>query len=272
MPELPEVETIAAGLRTLLIGRTIRAARVGWDKTVARPAVAEFEARLPGRCIVNVSRRGKYVVLQLDEGSLLVHLKMTGRLLVTSAREPLDKHVHLALDLDDGRQLRFHDTRKFGRVYLVTDPAEVTVGLGPEPVAVDFTAADFRRLLAGRKGRLKSLLMNQEFLAGLGNIYADEALFAARLHPLRQASSLTPDEQDRLYEAIQEVLKRAILERGTTLDDSSYVDAEGHAGGYQESLAVYHRTGQPCPRCGTPIQRLVIGGRSAHFCPHCQVL
>jgi len=267
MPELPEVETVARGLHQALVGRTIRGVVVLWPRTVATPAVQE---QIVGRRVQSVSRRGKYVVISLDQGFVLVHLKMSGRLHLVPAQTPLHRHTRLLLDLDDGRQLRFQDARKFGRLYLVDDATEVTARLGPEPLADEFTLDEFRRLLARRSGRLKPLLLNQSFLAGVGNIYADEALFAARLHPLRQAGSLSAEEQERLYQALRAVLAQAITGRGTTLDDQGYTDAEGRAGGYQEQLAVYGRQGKPCPACGTPIERLVIGGRSAHFCPHCQ--
>jgi formamidopyrimidine-DNA glycosylase len=270
MPELPEVETVVRGLRSLLIARTIVGVSVGWPRTIARPEIEEFARRIVGRRVASVGRRGKYVVLGLDRDYLLVHLKMSGQLQVVRAGEPVDKHVHLVLDLDDGRQLRFRDVRKFGRVYLVADPAEVTARLGPEPLSDDFTLAEFRRLLSHRSGRLKPLLLNQQFLAGLGNIYADETLFAAHLHPLRKADSLAPDEQSRLYEAIRTVLKGAVDGRGTTLTDGGYTDARGERGTYQEQLAVYGQGGKPCLRCQSSIERIVISGRSAHFCPRCQ--
>jgi formamidopyrimidine-DNA glycosylase len=270
MPELPEVETVARGLREPLVGRIIVGVTVRWPRTVAFPAAEDLEGRLGGRQVVSVGRRGKYVIVGLDDGYLLIHLKMSGRLEVAPASHVPDKHVHVLLDLDDGCQLRFRDVRKFGRVYLVDDPVQVTSGLGPEPLADDFTLDDFRRLLARRSGRLKSLLLNQQFLAGLGNIYADEALFAARLHPLRKADSLTVDEQACLYAAIRTVLGRAISHRGTTLDDRGYTDVRGQAGSYQERIAVYGRKGEPCHRCHTPIERMVLGGRSTHFCPQCQ--
>ena len=272
MPELPEVETVARGLRSPLIGRTIAGVHVGWPRIVARPPEDEFAKAIVGRKVGSVGRRGKYVVITLDRGYLLVHLKMSGRLQVLPADEPVDKHVHLLLDLDGGWQLRFRDVRKFGRVYLVEDPAEVTAGLGPEPLSDDFTLPEFRRLLARRRGRLKSLLLNQHFLAGLGNIYADEALYDSHLHPLRSADSLTPDEQARLYRSIRSVLSRAVESRGTTLSDGGYTDARGEMGGYQERIAVYGRGGKPCLRCQSTIERTVIGGRSAHFCPRCQQL
>ena len=272
MPELPEVETVARGLRASLEGRTITGVTVRWPRTIARPTPDEFQALVKGRRVVSVGRRGKYVVLSLDHGCLLIHLKMSGRLYVVPAGQAADKHEHTVFDLDGGLQLRFRDVRKFGRVYLVDRVEQVTGGLGPEPLADDLTLAEFRRHLARRSGRLKSLLLNQAFLAGLGNIYADVALFHAGLHPLRTARSLTPAEQSRLYEAIRTVLRQAIAGRGTTLGDGGYVDALGEAGDYQEQIAVYGRAGRPCVRCQATIERIVVGGRSTHFCPHCQSL
>jgi formamidopyrimidine-DNA glycosylase len=270
MPELPEVETIARGLRSSLEGRTIRAVTVDWPRTVAQPPLDEFRERIAGRRVESVGRRGKYVVITLDGGCLLIHLKMSGRLRAVTAGEPVDSHTHTIFHLDGGTELRFQDVRKFGRVHLVEKPAQVTAALGPEPLDDGFTLDQFRALLERRSGRLKSLLMNQGFLAGLGNIYADEALHSARLHPLRTADSLSPGEQARLYNSIRRVLGRAVADRGTTLDDGGYQDAEGRAGAYQEELAVYRRTGEPCHSCATPIQRIVIGARSSHFCPTCQ--
>ena len=268
MPELPEVETVARGLQQRLPGSTITGAAVYWPRTLARPEADEFQARIAGRRVESVGRRGKYVVITLDRGYLLVHLKMSGRLFLAPAGEALDRHIRAVLDLDGGRQLRFRDARKFGRIYLVDELEEVTATLGPEPLVAGFSLEDFGRLLGRRSGRLKSMLLDQEFLAGVGNIYADEILFVARLHPLRRANTLTAGDQARLYEAIRAVLHRAIAACGTTLPDRNYLDAEGRAGDYQAE--VYGREGGPCPACGTPIQRLVIGGRSTHFCPKCQ--
>jgi formamidopyrimidine-DNA glycosylase len=270
MPELPEVETIARGLHASLPGRTITDAAVRWAPTIACPSVSQFKKQVVGRQVRSVGRRGKYVILALDRGYLLIHLKMSGRLYLVPKGQAWEKHEHTTFDLDDGHQLRFWDVRKFGRVYLVEEPEQVTGGLGPEPLDDDLTLEDFRQRLAGRSGRLKSLLLNQAFLAGLGNIYADEALFRAGLHPLRSARLLIVPEEERLYEAIRSVLRQAIADRGTTLGDGGYVDAGGRAGDYQERIAVYGRTGEPCIRCQTPIERLVIGGRSSHFCPCCQ--
>lgn len=271
MPELPEVETVARGLQASMPGRTITGVRVDWLRTIAFPSSDEFVQRLIGRQVRTVGRRGKYVIIVLNEGHLLIHLKMSGRLRLVPGDEPENNHVRVTFSLDDGMELRFQDVRKFGRVYLVNDAAEVTSELGPEPLTDEFTLDAFRRLLEPRSGRLKPLLLNQQFLAGLGNIYADEALFVARLHPLRKADSLAPDEQEHLYHAIRTVLREAIASRGTTLSDGGYTDASGRAGAYQGRLAVYGQTGSPCPRCETSIERIVVGGRSSHYCPRCQL-
>jgi formamidopyrimidine-DNA glycosylase len=195
---------------------------------------------------------------------------MSGRLWIVPSGDPVDKHTHTIFDLDDGRQLRFHDVRKFGRVYLVDTLETVTAGLGPEPLSDELTLEAFRERLVPRSGRLKSLLLNQTFLAGLGNIYADEVLFAARIHPLRRADTLTPEEQEALYVAIRFVLSRAVANRGTTLADKGYQDASGRAGAFQDQIAVYGRTGTACLDCRHPIERIVVGGRSTHLCPVCQ--
>ena len=270
MPELPEVETVARGLASALVGQTFTGVVVGWPRTIAFPSLAQFEKRIVGRRVVSVGRRGKFVVVNLDEGALLIHLKMSGRLRVVPSYEPQDKHTHTVFNLDSGQQLHFHDVRKFGRVYLVEDPVQVTGSLGPEPLSDGLTVSAFRQLLARRSGRLKSLLLNQEFLAGLGNIYVDESLFTAKLHPLRKANTLAPEEQTRLYRAIRTVLRNAVQGRGTTLNDKGYLDARGQAGTYQNQVAVYGRAGESCPVCDSSIERIVVGGRSTHYCPHCQ--
>jgi formamidopyrimidine-DNA glycosylase len=269
MPELPEVETIARGLREPLVGRQFTGVRVGWEKLVAKPAVEEFERGLVGRRILGVKRRGKYLVFTLSGGgNLIVHLRMTGRLLIKNSGDELDKHDHLIFELDDGRELRFNNVRKLGRVYLVDDEDEIVGRLGPEPLDDDFAPADFAALLSARRGMIKPLLLNQRFIAGIGNIYADEALFAACIHPERRADTLTAEEIECLYRAIRRVLRQGIENRGTTL--SAYRDAEGREGSNQEYLRVFRHTGQPCPRCGTPIERTAVGGRGTYFCPRCQ--
>ncbi len=271
MPELPEVETLARDLQRLLVGAEIEAVETCWPRSVAVPTAEELADQLPGRSIVGVSRRGKFLVLSLSDATyLLIHLRMSGQLRVQPAACSPDNHARVIFDLADGRQLVFSDTRKFGRVYWTRDLRDVIGDLGPEPIAEDFTLQDLRVALATRRGRLKPLLLNQRFLAGLGNIYTDEVLFKARLHPLRKADSLTGEEAERLYRAIRGVLGQAIDSRGTTLEDERYLDAQGWPGSYGERLRVYGRPGEPCPRCGQAIERIVVGGRGTHFCPRCQ--
>jgi formamidopyrimidine-DNA glycosylase len=274
MPELPEVETVARGLQASLVGRTIVGVEVRWARSAIPPDPAAFARCLTGKTITSVGRRGKWVVVGLSGGkALLVHLHMTGQL-VLEARgcldEERDQHVRVLILLDDGRSLRFSDTRKFGRLWLVDDPVEALSDLGPEPLADDFTAARFEELLASRRGRIKPLLLNQRFLAGLGNIYADEALWRAGVHPLRRAYTLTPAETRGLHRAIRSVLQAAIASGGTTLVDEAFRHADGRSGEFAGRLAVYGRAEQPCPRCGTTIERITVSQRGAHFCPRCQ--
>jgi len=278
MPELPEVETIVRGLREPLVGRQFTGVLVGWENLVARPGAEEFERGLVGQRILGLKRRGKYLIFDLSGGgSLIIHLRMTGRLMIKDPDDELDKHDHLIFELDDGRelpcscateQLRFNNVRKLGRVYLVDDEDEIVGRLGPEPLDDDFTPADFAARLSRRRGKIKPLLLNQRFMAGIGNIYADESLFAAHIHPERRADTLTAGEIEHLYHAIRQVLAQGIQNRGTTFSD--YRDAEGKEGRNQEYLRVFRRTSQPCPRCGTPIERTVVGGRGTYFCPRCQ--
>jgi formamidopyrimidine-DNA glycosylase len=289
MPELPEVETIARELRALLTGARIVGAACDWPAVLRSHEPQAFREAVSGRLIEGLGRRGKQLLIWLGPAGqggrdaapavLTVHLKMSGQLFVVPADRPKDRHVHVTLSLADGRELRFRDVRKFGRVGLYRrDPdsgepaggeARGVLPSGAEPLAEAFTARRLRELIARRRGRLKTLLMNQDFLAGVGNIYADESLWRARLHPLRDAASLKPEEVGRLHGALREVLAEAIERRGSSVDD--YTAPEGD-GTMQEHLAVYQRTGQPCPRCGRVIRRIVLGGRSAHFCGWCQRL
>ncbi len=270
MPELPEVENYKRDLAELLVGRPFTGVHVDWPNQIEVPAVAELKRRLPGQIVTAVSRRGKFLQIHMSQGdTLLIHLRMSGRLYVEPASTPRDPHVHVAFELDSDDELRFYDPRKFGRVYLVDDPVTVVGELGPEPLEADFTVERFAELLAGRRGRIKPLLLNQQFLAGLGNIYTDEALYAAGLHPLRTADTLDPDEIARLHQAIRSTLRRAIGHRGTSFS-WVYRDAYGEPGSFQEQLQVYGREGEPCPRCGTPIERIIVGQRGTHLCPNCQ--
>jgi formamidopyrimidine-DNA glycosylase len=274
MPELPEVETVVRDLYTAgLIGRTIRAITLRWHRTLDRPSIEEARLRLVGESIVGLGRRGKYILIHLSNGeTLIVHLRMTGQLDVQRADSPLDPHHHMTLTLDDGSELRFRDTRKFGRFYLVADPAEVIGGLGPEPIDGDFTLEMLKARLTNRHRQLKPLLLDQSFVAGLGNIYVDEALWRAKLHPERTSDSLSEAELEALYEAMRTVLEIGIRNSGTSLGEGStnYLSVAGRRGENKENLQVFRRTGLPCPRCGTPIQRLVVGQRATHICPVCQ--
>jgi formamidopyrimidine-DNA glycosylase len=282
MPELPEVETVVRDLRGLLTGARIGGARVPWLRTLRSADAAAFVSAVEGRTITGTSRRAKLVVLELDDGSAItIHLKMTGQLFVVPAAQPPDPYVRLVLELDDGRELRFRDIRKFGRVGLArrTGPGgdlegelgggRGFKGFGPEPLDASFTVRRFRQRLRARRGRLKPLLMDQAFLAGVGNIYADEALWEARLHPLRSAMALRPADEGRLYRALRRILAEAVDRRGSSIDDYTAPDGDGEM---QERLQVYQRAGEPCPRCGRPIRRMVVGGRATHFCSWCQRL
>jgi formamidopyrimidine-DNA glycosylase len=273
MPELPEVETVAQGLRASLVGATVVGAEVCWARSLVPPDPAAFTTRLMGQAVTDVGRRGKWVVIALSGGeALLVHLRMTGRLTLESGPGLDDPHLRVALSLDDGRWLCFVDQRKFGRMALTAEPQAVLGELGPEPLAEDFTAERFARMLARRRGRIKPLLLNQRFLAGLGNIYTDEVLWRAGVHPLRTADTLTPAEVRRLHRAIRSVMRAAIASGGTTLPDRAYRRADGQPGEFAPRLGVYGRAGQPCPRCGSAVERITVGQRGTHLCARCQPL
>jgi formamidopyrimidine-DNA glycosylase len=271
MPELPEVETFVADLRPQLVGRHILGAQVLWPRTLAEPDLSAFEARIRDQQIVELERRGKYLLCRLGSGdTLIVHLRMTGRLEIVPADSPtlVGPHVRAWFHLAGGEYLVFTDVRKFGRIWLVADDRQVLDKLGPEPLSWNFTAERLKERLRDRRVAAKTLLMDQRVVAGLGNIYTDEALFLAGIHPLRTGASLSDDEVDRLYEAIRLVLSEAIGQRGTTLRD--YRPPYSAAGAYQHRLRVYGQTDLPCPRCGTAIRRIRVTQRSAHFCPQCQ--
>ncbi|MEJ5359585.1 MAG: DNA-formamidopyrimidine glycosylase [Desulfobacterales bacterium] len=274
MPELPEVETIARDLRAAgLPGRVLSCARVSWPRTVAEPDAAEFCRRVAGRRIESVGRRGKFLVITLAGGGhLLLHLRMSGRLDWCEPGAPRSPHEHVVLAFTDGRELRFHDTRKFGRLYLTEDAGRILGKLGPEPFAEDFTASAFQRALGRRRRRVKPLLLDQGFLAGLGNIYTDEALWEAGIHPARRADTLAATEAHRLHRAIRRVLRRGLENLGTSLGTgkANYYSVGGRRGRNRDALRVFRRTGEPCPRCGTPIVRIILHGRGTHLCPRCQ--
>ncbi|MDA1330273.1 MAG: bifunctional DNA-formamidopyrimidine glycosylase/DNA-(apurinic or apyrimidinic site) lyase [Chloroflexi bacterium] len=271
MPELPEVETVARSLEagqgtgSTILGRTIQRAAVAWNKTVAAPSATAFKKRIVGQQVTGVGRRAKFIRLDLSEDVLLVHLRMSGDLLFGRSDSPIGKYSRLQLYLDDGLQLSFDDARKFGRVWLVKDPEDVLGGLGPEPFDPALTPKAVHGLIHARKRQLKPLLLDQSFVAGLGNIYADEALHGARLHPLTSAHTISAKQSADLLAAIRAVLKEGIRRNGAS------IDWVYRGGDFQNHFKVYQRTGKPCPRCATPIERIVVGQRGTHFCPNCQI-
>lgn len=275
MPELPEVETIARHLRPALTGRAVAQVAVAWARTIDRPDATSFRSQIVGDRFVSVERRGKYLLLGLTSGRvLLVHLRMSGRFDIRPAGQaPLDEpHTRARFHLDDGVWVDFIDPRKFGRFYLVDDADDVLNGLGIEPLSPDFTAAWLRDHLSEHRGEIKRLLLDQSFIAGLGNIYVSESLWHARIHPARSAASLTSPESIRLHTAIVQVLRSAVADGGTSLDDRQYVYPNRDLGGHQTHLMVYDRSGNACPRCGYVVERTVQGQRSTYFCPVCQTM
>ena len=276
MPELPEVETIVRGLRTVLPGHTIVGVRLGKTDFIEDPAaLAEL---LPGRRIESVERLGKFIQLQLSASAeaknperqinLVIHLGMTGWLGVRRPDDPIAPHTHAFFELEDGRELRYTDIRRFGQMLLVGgDQIDAFSGrLGHEPLEI--SASEFDQRLSGRHARIKALLLDQRVFRGIGNIYADESLWQARIHPARLAARLNSKELGRLRKAIQRVLLHAIADRGSSI--SNFVDAEGQPGEYQQRHRAYGREGKPCFRCGAKIRRAIIAGRSSFFCPRCQ--
>jgi formamidopyrimidine-DNA glycosylase len=271
MPELPEVETVVRELRAgngargpSVIGRVIARVTVRWPRHIARPSPRALQTALRGQAIRAVRRRGKYLIFDLDRGTLLIHLKMSGDLQVVGADAPRDKHAHTVFHFTDGLSLRFSDTRKFGKVFYAPQAEDVVGALGPEPLEAAFTAKTLGARLAGKQRQLKPLLLDQTFIAGLGNIYADEALHLAGLHPLRRSDSLFPAEVRALWRGIRRALQTGLKHNGAS------IDWVYRGGGFQRYFRVYDRAGEPCRRCGTPIRRITVGQRGTHFCPHCQ--
>jgi len=275
MPELPEVETIARYLRDgkdgkPLVGQTIQSVEVFWEKSIAEPAVAQFRQQISGQSVREVARRAKFLILRLDFEYLLFHLRMSGDLRIEPEQSedgqvrPVAVHDRLVFHLSQGERLVFNDPRKFGRAWLVRDTTPVFAGLGPEPLAEDFSAQDFYQRLHAHHRQLKPLLLDQKFIAGLGNIYTDEALHLARLHPNQISAGVRLHEAENLWQAIRSVLQEGIRRNGAS------IDWVYRGGDFQNSFRVYQRTGLPCPVCGTAIVRTVVGQRGTHYCPVCQ--
>jgi formamidopyrimidine-DNA glycosylase len=272
VPELPEVETVRRDLLAAgVIGERITGATVLWERTLGGLAAQDFTSALINRMFTSIDRRGKYLVFTIDDGQrLLVHLRMSGSLELSFAHEPVDAHDRIIISFSS-RQLRFHDPRKFGRMILTRDPREIIGKLGPEPFSEELDHERFFTLLQPRRGSIKALLLDQRFIAGIGNIYADESLFTARIHPQRTACSLSRQEASRLLKSIRTHLEDAIEHRGTSLGaGEGNFASDGRRGGHGTELFAFRRTGLPCPVCGTPIARMVISQRSTHYCPLCQ--
>lgn len=273
MPELPEVETIARKLRPQLLGKTIQDARLRWSRTLAFPSPRKFRELIKGQEVREVTRRAKYFILRLSDFSLLIHLRMSGDLLIKESKIKPERHDRLILSLlpapSTGSSLThlvFNDTRKFGRVWLTANPDEVLGKLGPEPLSKAFTPGWLHSALHSKHRQLKSLLLDQTFLAGLGNIYTDESLHLAKLNPLVASDAVTVKQADALHDAVRSVLKEGIRRNGASFD---WVYRGGE---FQNYFRVYDRAGKPCPVCGTNIERIIVGQRSTHFCPRCQML
>lgn len=276
MPELPEVETVRKGLVTLVQDKTVAEVIVRWPKIIESPAVDTFCQELIGQAINDVERRGKFLIFEFTDFDLISHLRMEGKYEYTpkNTEVPVDKHTHVMFKFTDGSQLSYHDVRKFGRMVLVEKgqyPLYKGIKqLGPEPVEEEFSLQEFEKKLQHSSSLIKPLLLNQKVVAGLGNIYADEVLWLAKIHPQQPARTLTKKEAESLHQAIIAILAKAVRAGGTTI--RSYKNALGEAGFFQVRLNVYGKTGEPCPRCETPIKKIKVAQRGTHFCPHCQKL
>jgi formamidopyrimidine-DNA glycosylase len=273
MPELPEVQHAADTLAAQVVdSRIAEVTRLDWPRMVETPAPDVFTALLSGRVVRGVARRAKWILIELDGGwTLALHLRMSGYIAVHGPEDEPDRYTHLALRLDDGRQVFFHDTRKFGRARLLDAAGLASLGdaHGPEPLDAAFGVTELTRLLRGRRRAIKPLLLDQSVVAGIGNIYADEALWRAQIHPLRPSDTLSDDEIARLHAGIRAALRAGLDNGGSTLRD--YRNAYGAAGSNQQHFNAYDRAGQPCGRCGTAIVRTVVGQRGTHYCPECQL-
>ncbi|MDH6364203.1 formamidopyrimidine-DNA glycosylase [Enterococcus sp. PF1-24] len=274
MPELPEVETVRKGLVQLVKGKTITHVEVLWNKIIELPEVEKFTNDLIGEQIIDVERRGKFLIFKLTHWDLISHLRMEGKYEFFSEKTVPSKHTHVIFNFTDGSQLHYHDVRKFGRMTLVaknqsTDYKGIRK-LGPEPIAEKFLVAEFINGLKKSAKAIKPLLLEQKLVTGLGNIYVDEALWQAKIHPEQPANTLKKAEILRLHTAIIEVLAQAVAAGGTTI--RSYLNALGEAGKFQQTLHVYGQTGSPCSRCGTEIVKTKVAQRGTHFCPKCQKL
>ncbi|WP_232698936.1 DNA-formamidopyrimidine glycosylase [Brevibacillus daliensis] len=273
MPELPEVETVVRTLRKLVLNKTIERVSVLLPRIIRRPDdIEEFKAILEGQTIHSIERRAKFIKFVLDTDVLISHLRMEGRYGLYQSDEEIEKHTHVIFHFTDGTELRYRDVRQFGTMDVIPLGMEYQneplKNLGPEPLDEGFTTEVFEQMLMNRKTKIKPLLLNQAFLVGLGNIYVDEVLFAASIHPEKSAESLSREQIERLHQSIVSTLLEAIKAGGSSI--KSYVNGQGEMGMFQQVLQVYGRKGELCPTCSTEIIKIVVGGRGTHFCPTCQ--
>ncbi|MCM3122682.1 MULTISPECIES: DNA-formamidopyrimidine glycosylase [unclassified Mesobacillus] len=275
MPELPEVETVRGTLEVLAVGKKISQVSVFWPTMIKKPSeVEQFNDALRGQTISEIGRRGKFLIFYTDDYALVSHLRMEGKYGLFSADEPVEKHTHVIFHFTDGKELRYKDVRKFGTMHLYAKGTEFDsqplADLGPEPFSGDFSVEWLSEKLKRTNRKIKSALLDQKILVGLGNIYVDEALFRAKIHPERIANSLSREEEAVLYREIVSTLSEAVEKGGSTI--RSYVNSQGQIGMFQLQLLVYGRKNEPCKVCGTPLEKTVVGGRGTHFCPTCQKL
>ena len=273
MPELPEVETIRKTLKRLVVNKTIKDITVFWPKIIKSPLeVEQFVDALAGETIVDVGRRGKFLIIYTDHFALVSHLRMEGKYGLYPKEEPFDKHTHVLFHFTDGTELRYRDVRKFGTMHLykkgdefLTEPL---IGLGPEPFSEEFTVEYLTKKVEKTNRKIKTALLDQKLFVGLGNIYVDEALFRAGIHPERIANTLNKNELTLLHREIVATLSEAVKKGGSTI--RSYVNSQGEIGMFQLELYAYGRKGEECKRCGTPLEKTTVGGRGTHYCPQCQ--
>lgn len=275
MPELPEVETVRRTLEQLVIGKTIENVQVFWPKIIKKPAdVAEFVTLLQGQTIREMGRKGKFLIFYLDDVALVSHLRMEGRYAVAESKDPYDKHTHVIFAFTDGTELRYRDVRKFGTMHLFPIGTEFDhlplSQLGPEPFSAEFSNPYFEKALAKTSRNIKAVLLDQTLVTGLGNIYVDEALFRAKIHPERLANSLSKHEISHLRKEIIATLSNAVEKGGSTI--RSYVNSQGEMGMFQLELNAYAQEGKPCKNCGTLMEKIKVAGRGTHICPKCQKL
>lgn len=270
MPELPEVETFRRSLMDgdngapSVLEKVVLSAEVLWEGVLVTPAVREFHPRLKGQTVLDITRRGKHLLLHLTQDTLILHPRMSGEVIVESQEEPIRKHYRLILNFENGNRFAFNNIRKFGRAWLTSNPEQILSHLGPEPLSPDFSSQQLYELLHSHNRQMKYFLLDQRMIAGLGNIYTDEALFLAKIHPQTKSDALSFVQAERLWDSIRKVLQEGIKNQGAS------IDWVYKGGDYQKYLHVYKREGEPCQRCGTPIQKMTIAQRGTHFCPSCQ--